>query len=349
MRIAILGAGFSGLATAWYLLKHTQGSIKIDLYDPFPLGGGVSGLSSGLLHPFGGKHAKISWRAKEGIDSMHQLLTEATIGANQPLILSKGIFRPAVTEEQYHDFKLAAQKYSLEAEWWEREESLKTIPGLALPQDLSGGLFVKNGLTIDVQAYIQGLWQRCARLGCQFHQTAVISQKEMAPYDHIVFALGYAVKFFKPLSELPISPLKGQILELKWPSNVPPLPFSLVSQGYLVMGKDQQTCMAGTTYERDFSSPAPDPTFAEPEIKKKITPFFPSIEKSHMITCRAGIRASSSNHLPVLGRALKKYWFFTGLGSKGLLYHSWLGEILAQAILNKDLSLIPKEVLYQPE
>lgn len=347
MRIAILGAGFAGLATTWYLLQYTQGAATIDLYDPEPIGGGVSGLSSGLLHPFAGKHAKRLWKSAEGLKATHELISVASKGINRSLILSRGILRPAVTEEQIDDFKRCST-LEKETAWWDAPKCLATIPGLTLPET-GGSLYIPHGLTLDVPGYLEGLWQSCALLGTQFHKTALIRESELKRYDKVVFALGYAIKHFKPLATLPIVGVKGQTLELEWPQDLPPLPHNLISGGYLVMSRDQKRCIAGATFERTFKTPGPEIDVAKAEILKKIAPFFPSVERAKILSCRAGVRAATPtrNHLPIIGKISPKQWFFAGLGSKGLLYHAYFGDLLAQALLSDDSSGIPSEVWHE--
>lgn len=51
MNIAIIGAGFSGLALAYFLL---QSSAHVTLFDAVGIGGGASGIATGLLHPYPG-------------------------------------------------------------------------------------------------------------------------------------------------------------------------------------------------------------------------------------------------------------------------------------------------------
>lgn len=347
MRVAILGAGFAGLATTWYLLYHTRGGATIDLYDPIAIGSGVSGISSGLLHSFAGKHAKKARDAEEKINSVHRLLQEAAMGAGKPLVISKGILRPAVTREQIDDFKKCALQNPDETLWWDKESCEDKVKGLVIKEKDGGGLFIKHGLTIDVPTYMAGLWQSCALLGSQYHQTALLSEKDLKRYDRIVFAVGYATKGFKPLSHLPIELIKGQVLQIKWPQDIPPLPHSLISEGYLVMSPDRKTCIAGSTYERKYTTTQPDLETALPEIRRKIEPFFPSIAQAEIVSCNAGVRAASQhNHLPVVGKLSDKFWFATGLGSKGLLYHAWIGDALARALIFNNPNAIPPEVRY---
>nr|CAB3469634.1 unnamed protein product [Digitaria exilis] len=57
LRYAVLGAGFAGLSVAWYLLKHSprDSRVSVDIYDENGVGGGASGVSGGLLHPYSPK------------------------------------------------------------------------------------------------------------------------------------------------------------------------------------------------------------------------------------------------------------------------------------------------------
>ncbi|NGX60843.1 MAG: tRNA 5-methylaminomethyl-2-thiouridine biosynthesis bifunctional protein MnmC [Chlamydiae bacterium] len=342
MKIAILGGGFAGLSVAWHLLNSTRGSVSVDLFDPNVIGKGPSALSSGLLHPYAGRHARLSWGGEKGMRETHRLLTEAARGANRSLILSKGILRPAISSEQIEDFQASAHAHE-DTEWWDKKRCEKEIPGLSLPEE-TGGLYIKEGLTVDVPGYLEGLWQACARLGTQHYKTTTIKQEELQKYDRILFSMGPMTNKIPLLKNLPLTPLKGQVLELAWPENLPPLPVSLISKKYLVMSKGRKSCHVGATYERGVLDPKPDQKKAEEEILPAITSFFPPLEGAKILGCRAGFRASSPNHLPMAGQVSPLFYFFTCLGSKGLLYHAWLGKRVARMILDQKASYLPDEV-----
>ncbi len=344
MRIAVLGAGFAGLAVTWYLLYYTRGSISVDLYDPEPIAGGASGISSGLLHPYAGKQAKRSWAATRCMKETHRLITEASRAIGSPIVISKGILRPALTDQQIADFQLCAQQ-NADTEWWDHQKCVSKIENLRLPEH-GGGLFIKEGLTLDVKKYLQGLWQACTLMGTQYFQQGMISSHDLAVYDRILIAIGPLAKNFPFLKDLPIEAVKGQILELKWPSGVKAPPFSLISQKYIVMKGDHHSCFVGSTYEHRFDSPTPDPQKAYQDLMPQIISFFPSLEGAEVLNCNAAFRASSYNHLPLVGKVSDKFYFLTGLGSKGLLYHAWIGKRVARALLTGREDHFPEEVHY---
>jgi glycine/D-amino acid oxidase-like deaminating enzyme len=347
MRIAILGAGFAGLATCWYLLHYTKASAAIDIYDPYPIGQSASGLSSGLLHAYPGKQAKRAWEADRAIRETHRLLTEASRASGHSLLLSKGILRPAINEEIQLSFQATAGEYP-DVEWWDRTKCEKSVPGLQLAEN-QGALFIKEGLAIDAIGYLRGLWQACALFGTQFYQRPIKYAEELERYDRILIAIGASTKYFLPLKNIPQEVVKGQILELAWPKEVPPLPFSLNADKYLVMNKEKQTCWAGATYEHEFTSAAPEQEKAIQSILPRISAFFPPLANAKVVNCVAGFRATTPNHLPLTGRVLDKYYFFTGLGSKGLLYHALVARSVARAMLTRDESNFIEKLHYRPE
>src|ERR1700722_10808140 len=103
MNIAIIGAGFSGLAVAWHLLHHPSASsrLKVHLFDSKEIGLGTSAIAAGLLHPFAGVHAKLNWRGHEGMDATQELLTIASQNLGRSVIANeRGILRLALTDEQ---------------------------------------------------------------------------------------------------------------------------------------------------------------------------------------------------------------------------------------------------------
>ena len=336
MEIAILGAGLAGLGVASALLDISYAQVKIDLFDPNPIGAGTSGLSSGLLHAFAGKQARKSWHADPAMEATHHLLTLASHTIGSSCILSNGIIRPAVTDEQCFDFKHAADKHD-ECEWLDATLAQEKVAGL----QCQGALYIRDGLTFDIPTYLQALFQACARRGTHFMQKRVTSFEKLKHYDAIIVATGYETT---RLLDLPLHPVKGQLLELAWPTNIPPLPCSLISGGYLTMRPNNKSVLAGATFERSFTTTTPDKATALKLILSKVTPFFPSLKEAQCLNVFSGIRASASkNHLPIVGQVGEKHFVFTGLGSKGLLYHAYLGRCLAKAILDGQ-----PEAIFEP-
>ena len=102
---------------------------------------------------------------------------------------------------------------------------------------------------------------------------------------------------------------------------------------------------------------AEEATNALKELLPKASAIYPDIIKEWTFAgARAGLRAmpplTPHGSLPLLGcindlfdgNHTCKYWLFGGLGSRGLLYHGWLGKLMAQAVLLGNEDVIPSQL-----
>lgn len=325
MRIAILGAGFCGMAVAWHLSQHPNREIVI--FDPKGISQGTSGIAAGLLHPYVGAHAKLNWRGLEGMQATNRLLDVAEKALGAPVCSRNGMMRLAVTPQQVADFALCAEKYPNVC-WRSMEECQVSLP-MCKPYP---GIFIEAAITVDCPNYLKGLWLDCAKRGVSLVQTAVPSLKALDDYDSIVVAMGAATNTLPELAHLQIKPVKGQVLEFSWPEDVPPLPYPINSHAYLLMNPNNSTCIAGSTFEKDFHNFDPDIDRAKAEIVPKLRDFFPLIDRLPLVSCRAGVRAVMSKRRPLMIKISDKCWVLTGMGSKGLLYHALFAQELAENI-----------------
>ena len=88
-RIAIVGAGFAGVATAYHVFRQvadahaeatadgkTVAPVRVTLIDEKGVAGGASGVAAGLLHPYTPR-GKIIWRGTEGVAATLELVEAA--------------------------------------------------------------------------------------------------------------------------------------------------------------------------------------------------------------------------------------------------------------------------------
>lgn len=309
MEIAIVGGGFAGLAAASALAKR---GARIHLFDPTPIGQSASGLASGLIHPFMGVHARRAWASDPAFDLALESTKSAQIGS--------GILRPALHVDQASTFQKRAKEFPQELDWID----IPKLPGLQAPY---GALFVRRGSVIDVKKHLQNLWENVQGV---WHQKRIEDLSELNAYDATIVAMGYQTSNLLPVQ---LASIKGQLLELAWPEDLPPLTQGIIAGGYLAPSIRPHSCIAGATFERTFETTKADVEVAKEQIMKRILPFFPPLEHASILGVRAGVRAAYlKTHLPLLDQVGKKTWVVTALGSKGLLYHSWLGELVAEAV-----------------
>ncbi len=99
------------------------------------------------------------------------------------------------------------------------------------------------------------------------------------------------------------------------------------------MHPDNKRCLAGSTYERNFSSSAIDVGVAQKEICPKLASIYPPLQDAKIINCHTGIRVSAPQHLPFLKKVNDRCIVLTGMGSKGLLYHALFAQRLTELLL----------------
>lgn len=329
MKIALIGAGLSGLATGWFLLNSSKNQIHITFFDPSGIGGGASGMAAGLMHPYSGASAKLNRYGLEGYQTTLNLLHLVSEKIGESVIIGEGLWRIALTERQKNEYRLSSEKHE-DIEWFEAEELKQKIPSLSFHP----GIFIRNSVTINCPNYLEGLWRACEEKGAILKKQLVNSLDELENFDKIIIAAGASVNTLLQYGKLPITGVKGQILEVAWPKSLEPLPHALNSYAYLLMDKEKNRCNIGATYERNYESISPNLCEAEKDIMPKAIALIPLLEGASILGCKAGIRASTPDHLPLIQQIGVKYWVITGMGSKGLLYHALYAKKLSEMIIN---------------
>lgn len=338
MHIAILGAGFSGLATAWHLLQ-TIPKVRVTLFDQKGIGGGASGVAAGLLHPYAGAHAKKNWCGEEGMEAALQLIEVSAKALNTPVANPSGLFRAAITPEQKREFKKAAEAACSDVFWWGQKQYEEKFSQWQSHE----GIWIPSALTVYPELYLQGLWEACQRLGSCLEIIKIKSLAELEAFDLIIVAAGAASNLFPELAHLPIHPVKGQVIDLELPDELSELPSPLNSQAYLIPNPRQKKCLIGATFEHYFKDESPQRELAWEYLKPKVATLDERLATAHLMGCRAGIRATTPNHQPIATHIKDRIWILSGMGSKGLLYHALFAKKLVHEITGEHYNAKDKD------
>lgn len=282
MRVAIVGAGYAGLAVAWHLL---QNNIDVTVFDG---GEGASHVSTGLLHPAPGRRATPTWRAEEGMQATQELLDVAS--QDLPVYEQTGILRIATTDEQRKDF-------GGETRW------------------------IPEGITVFSRRYLAGLKKACNK--ARFEKQWIQNLSELEGFEQIVLTTGAeTLKFI----DLPLKKTIGQCLICRWPER---LSMSLLSHGHITPTEDPELCLVGSTYEH---TEQPDPKKAL-ELLEKAAVFYPPAKDFKIVDICSGVRiAPKVGYKPIAEKIDPKTWVFTGLGSRGLIYHALFAKAIAKSL-----------------
>jgi glycine/D-amino acid oxidase-like deaminating enzyme len=222
-KAAIIGAGFAGLAAAYFLSEKYQ----VTLFDQKGIGAGASGISSGLLHPYPGEKGRLSWHAEEALTLAKKLIDEAEEALGRPVAHRGGILRLGPILNPGSDVvELGPEKF-----------------------------LITSGMTVYPSLYLQGLWRVCEKKGVVLNIKKIESLESLKGYDCVVLAIGAGIRSFKEKEDLKINFVKGQVLTCALED---PLERSVSSKVYTALTELPLQCHVGATYERDVIDEIPD-------------------------------------------------------------------------------------------
>jgi glycine/D-amino acid oxidase-like deaminating enzyme len=282
MKVAVIGAGFAGLARAYYLSEH----FDVTLFDLKGIGGGASGVSSGLLHPYPGEKGRRSWHAAEALEATRELLKVAEQELGQPVANYEGILKVG--------------------------ECLD--PGEDVEQLSSDTFLIKSGITVFPELYLQGLWLACQKRGVELVIQNITALNELKEFDQIVLATGAGIRHFPECRHLKINFVRGQVLTCVLDQ---PLERSISAKRYKAMTPSEGICHLGATYERDLidDKPCKETAIALLQPETEVLDCRAGIRVTN-----------PAHYFPILEQIDPKTWVITAFGSRGLLYHAYFGK-----------------------
>ncbi|KAF5182539.1 Fad-dependent oxidoreductase family protein [Thalictrum thalictroides] len=294
------------------------------------------------------------------------------------IVWRRGILRPATTMKNVDILNENAQNClgSCNIETIDQDGAKNLVPDICVP--FNSAIFMPQAVNIHPQRYLQALFVACENLvldltalgyegnKISLHKKSVNSLVELAgEYDAAIICLGAKSDMLPDLSgRLPLRPCRGVVAHLQLSEDIrdeygTQSP-SILSDAWLA-AQGTRNMVMGSTWEwrsRDYSSnvSAEEASKALEELLPKAAGVFPSIKNWKFTRARAGLRAmpplTPLGSIPLLGSVddavngnhICKYWVFTGLGSRGLLYHGWLGKLMAEAVISCNEDVLPPEL-----
>ncbi|XP_061950868.1 uncharacterized protein LOC133673942 isoform X3 [Populus nigra] len=244
LRYAVLGAGFAGLSVTWHLLKKSpkEKEMRIDIYDEVGIGGGASGISGGLLHPYSPK-AKLLWRGAECWKESLMLLNVAEAAATLSgvddsddsfIVRRRGILRPAANTKNLIVLTDNAQNYdaSCRIETIDEDTAQKLVPKIHVP--FNSAFYMPEAVNVHPLRYLQALFLACQNVVNEsstsnhgqkelyLHKKSVQNLLELeGEYDAVIICLGAKADMLPELSgRLPLRTCRGVIAHLQLPANI---------------------------------------------------------------------------------------------------------------------------------
>ena len=324
----IVGGGISGLCLHWRLRQKGLRSHLIDLPDE----NRSTAVAAGIINPVAGKFFSLAWRAYELFPELRKFYSEIEAQLNiqfyHPFPI-KRIFRSAGEQNQWLS-KAHQDKYQGYCQF-ESGEGF-------------GSLKVLQAGWLDTTLFISGLHNYFMGEGSMTKAAfdhGLLDPEDVTymgvKYDAVVFCEGAGLSRNPWFGHLPISPNKGEILDI-YCEQLSEL--DILISGVFVLPLGNQLFRVGASYDHHDLSLEPTSAKREELLDKfkAICPY-PFEVKDHKV----GIRPAVRDRRPLLGghQDFRNLFLFNGLGSKGVSMAPQLSAELMDHILN-DSTLHPE-------
>jgi glycine oxidase len=196
-----------------------------------------------------------------------------------------------------------------------------------LAQGIRHGFVAETELAVDNRAVVEALATHCERLGVQWAPAVAALPTDV---DAVVIANGIDAPTLWP--GLPIRPVKGEVLRLRWRRGCMPVPHRVIRarvhgrQVYLVPRADG-VVVGATQYEHGRDT-APAVTGVR-ELLDDACAVIPALGEYELAECAAGLRPMTPDGLPIVERLDERTLVAAGHGRNGFLLAPWTAERIA--------------------
>jgi glycine oxidase len=323
-RVAVVGGGVIGLAVARRLALSGR-TVRVHHTGQR----GASWVAGGMLAP----HSE-GWPGEErllriGLDSLALWnqrghgsfldgLPDEVVTAHESLVVA--VDRADAADLRTVGEWLAAQGHPVTLTTCARDVE----PLLA--QGIRHGFRAVTELAVDNRAVVESLAAQCERLGITW-AGPVADLAEAADADAVVLANGVDAPTLWP--GLPIRPVKGEVLRLRWRPGCMPVPQRVIRarvhgrQVYLVPRTDG-VVVGATQYEHGRDT-APAVTGVR-ELLDDACTVMPALGEYELAEVAAGLRPMTPDNVPLVGRLDDRVLVAAGHGRNGFLLAPWTAE-----------------------
>ena len=351
--IAVIGSGFSGISVVYWLHQLGVKATLISLDIPEK----ASAVPLGLMSPAGGQKGIPIWRYKDGLRSTFDLLDELqNFNSETKLYKKSPVLRPAMQPFIEEYFRKNFDSFPEDDVKWLSADEIHDYNPHVFNQ--YGGMLIHAGAIISGDAicttikqyadhyHIPMIHNRVYRIEQDGDGFRLYFDNFETKFDKIIIATGSVLPAISGIdvSNL-IVPVKGQLMKLRKNTSDAVFDHAISGQGYIAELNGEAAF--GSTYEHDFTTLEPTQT-AENKLRDQLSVLFPNWEKYYSVSEQwTGVRASTPDRMPMLGNfeVNPNLYFYFGNGSKGMIWSSLLGKLLARLIVKNEE--LPKEVAIQ--
>ena len=352
MKVAIIGGGVAGCSTAYYLTKDGH---EVTLFERDSLASHASGFALGGINPVipGAREPEYKAFSDYSIGLYPELIQELTDAVSGEIdFIRKPSVRLVRDEAEAADLRVVYEVHAAEFGYdmrWLGLGELSHIDARISP-DVIGGLYIGEAFELDPYKLTLSLWQAAESRGAQMvnqevseisvtgnRVTGVVTEGDSFEADAVVAAAGpWTGGLLGALGiDVPVSPLRGQIIRLDAPS--PPIKLSLWwDHNYATTKSDGLTWIGTTEEEVGFDDRTT--TEARDDIIASAVSVLPYLEDADFVQQTACLRPMTPDKMPIIDGsvAVEGLVVATGGGRQGIALSPALGAATASLVVEED-------------
>jgi len=312
-----------GLAGSFLALALTERGQRVRVADPGHQRA-ASGVAAGLINPITGQRLNRAGdletqlpAARERLQSVARLLGRA-VHRDTPILRHLVGDRPQSA--------------------WPRRQQDPAYDAYLAPGPEADTVWIHGGAVVDTEALLAGVRAWLIDQGALLAEavepaTVAVDATGVRwggrRFEQVVFCVGAGAGTDPWFPDLPLRPIKGQVLE----GTAADLPDHPIHRRKTLVPLGGERFRVGATYDREEHDAEPSAA-ARQLLAEALEGLLPEPDRATITRHLAGVRPGSPDGLPLLGRhpAQPRVAVFNGLGSKGLLHGPYFAEGLAAAL-----------------
>ncbi|WP_198654584.1 MULTISPECIES: glycine oxidase ThiO [Nocardia] len=317
--LAVVGGGAIGLAIAW---RAAESGWSVTLFDP-AVGSGASWVAGGMLAPLSegwpGEDRVLEFGAAS-LNRWPDFAARLETATGVRVFVADETLTVALDTADVADLRTVAEwvgGHGHDMRVLDRRQVRAAEPALA--RTVRAGLLAPAEPAIDNRRLLDGLRRACADAGVRTRAEAVDDLDDL-PFDQIVLAAGARSARLRP--ELPVRPVKGEILRLRHRPGAAPAPTRVIrarvhGRSVYLVPRGDGIVVGATQYEAGF-----DTTVTVAGVRDLIADaeaVVPGIGEYELAEAIAGSRPGTPDNLPLIGRLTDRIVAATGHGRNGML------------------------------
>lgn len=350
MKVLVLGAGIIGASVADALAARGADVTVFEMRSP---GRGASQASAGMLAPYAESHGdpRLLELCTRSLDLFDDVIARLIDDTGRPVEYARTGTLEVALDATEADALLAVKRHldaaGVAAEWMDGPAVRAFEPTLAT--SAVGGLFTRVHGYVAVDPFLRALVHRAMFAGATFQspvEAASVEQRGdvvevdtgdcVHRADAVVIATGSWSRRVrvKHVAAIPVRPVRGQLLTLRWHGDGPPRRIVWGTGCYVVPWADGTLLVGATMEEAGFEECTT--VRGIQSLTSAVSALVPLAGGAHLDAVRVGLRPMLPDGLPAIGPIARapRVTVATGHFRNGVLLTPLTAQLVSRYVLD---------------